>query len=54
MRERAMCPNVQELHERLVKSGRLLDITTTKFDDDDHGTVASSALLRAVSKFFEE
>lgn len=51
--KRAMCRNAREMYERLLKSGKLGDMSITEFEDEDHGTVAPSALNRCISKFFE-
>jgi predicted alpha/beta superfamily hydrolase len=53
-KKRAMCGNAREMYERLLKSGRLAGASITEFEDEDHGTVAPSALTRCISTFFEE
>lgn len=51
--ERKMGDNAVELEKKLRSSGKLTTVSITEFEGEDHGTVATSALLRALSTFFD-
>jgi predicted alpha/beta superfamily hydrolase len=51
--ERKMGDNAIAMEEKLRKSGKLRDLSVIEFKDEDHCTVATSALLRALSTFLD-
>jgi len=51
--ERKMGENAVEMERKLRGCGKLTDVSITEFEGEDHGTVATSALLRALSTFFD-
>ncbi|KAJ4286839.1 hypothetical protein N0V90_013092 [Kalmusia sp. IMI 367209] len=52
--EKRMGPNARELYERLQANGKLRDVRFTEFEGEDHGTVSTVGLLRALTIFFAE
>ena len=50
--ERAMGGNAVSMHKRLIESGQLQEVCLKAFEDEDHGTVVTCALLKAVTKVF--
>lgn len=51
--ERKMEQYAVDMHKRLRESGRLERVSISEFEGEDHGTVATSALLRALTTFFD-
>lgn len=51
--ERAMGANAVAMHKRLARSGLLGEVTSKEFQDEDHGSVATCALLRALTGLCE-
>ncbi|KAI5245725.1 putative siderophore esterase IroE-like protein [Aureobasidium subglaciale] len=51
--ERKMGANAVAMEKRLRESGKLMDVSIVEFEREDHGTVATSALLRALSIFLD-
>ena len=51
--ERNIGGNTRDMHERLRGSANLRGVNLTEFDGEDHGTVVTVGLLRALTKFFE-
>jgi predicted alpha/beta superfamily hydrolase len=51
--ERKMGENAVTMEDMLRKSGKLKDLSIIEFKDEDHCTVATSALLRALSTFLD-
>ncbi|KAI5253503.1 putative siderophore esterase IroE-like protein [Aureobasidium subglaciale] len=51
--ERKMGANAVVMEKKLRESGKLKDVSIFEFEQEDHGTVATSALLRALSTFLD-
>ncbi|KAL1611877.1 hypothetical protein SLS60_000099 [Paraconiothyrium brasiliense] len=53
-KEKAMGPNARAMYKTFKENGKVGNVRLTVFDGEDHGTVSTVGLLRALVQFFAD